>query len=233
MLPQLLSRHRQHWYLCCCLLCYLLILTAPALQLLYLQQPAATEILAISLAGCLFLIAVMPLRWFFLLLLPWLWLAPLESIHLQLYGKVSDLHLIGIAADTSLAEAGWFLNKWGWQLLLLWSACTLLALVGSQLAKQLQYRIRVNIRLLLALPLTVTLLLHILINHSTGMLTSSDADTNFRPHLSQALAASSKVSCQDHCSGYMTINNNGSYCSTTATAAKFQLCSQTQNRRPS
>jgi glucan phosphoethanolaminetransferase (alkaline phosphatase superfamily) len=189
MLPQLLSRHRQHWYLCCCLLCYLLILTAPALQLLYLQQPAATEILAISLAGCLFLIAVMPLRWFFLLLLPWLWLAPLESIHLQLYGKVSDLHLIGIAADTSLAEAGWFLNKWGWQLLLLWSACTLLALVGSQLAKQLQYRIRVNIRLLLALPLTLTLLLHILINHSTGMLTSSDADTNFRPHLSQAFSS--------------------------------------------
>jgi glucan phosphoethanolaminetransferase (alkaline phosphatase superfamily) len=164
-------------------------MVSPALLQLYLQQPTATEILAISLAGCLFLTAILPLRWLFLLLLPWLWLAPLESIHLQLYGKISDIHLIGIAVDTNLAEASWFLSKWGWQLLLFWSACTLIALAGSQLAQQLKYRISVKIRLLLALPLTVTLLLHILINHSTGKLTASDAETNFRPHLSNTFSS--------------------------------------------
>lgn len=189
MLPHLLPRHRQHLYLCCCLLCYLLILTAPAWQLIYLQHPAAAENFAINLAACLFLTAILPLRWLFWLLLPLLWLVPLESIHLYLYGKVSDIHLIGIAADTSLAEAGWFLHKWSWQLLLFWSAATLLALVGSRMAKQLHYPVSGKIRLLLALPLTVTLLLHILINYSTGNLSPSETDSNFRPHLSNTFSS--------------------------------------------
>lgn len=65
----------------------------------------AGELLGTSVFIWLLLLITVNARYFFLITLPFVWLAPLEAIYCYWYGRTTDIHLFGILADTTFDEA--------------------------------------------------------------------------------------------------------------------------------
>lgn len=66
----------------------------------------AREILGLSILMWLLLLVVTArVSYFLIITLPFLWLMPLEAIHIFLYKRPSDIHIFGIIADTTFDEA--------------------------------------------------------------------------------------------------------------------------------
>ena len=65
----------------------------------------AGELLGTSVFIWLLLLITVNARYFFLITLPFVWLAPLEAVYCYWYGRTTDIHLFGILADTTFDEA--------------------------------------------------------------------------------------------------------------------------------
>ena len=95
----------------------LFLLVLPnVLLLLYENGPIAInrtgELLGTAIFVWLILLVVAQIRYFFFIALPFLWVMPLEALHIILYGRTSDVHIFGILSDTTFDEAFQYIKKY-------------------------------------------------------------------------------------------------------------------------
>lgn len=101
----------------CGLLIVLLLLILPNLLLLLYEGDEISiarsgELLATSFFLWLVLFVLVRAQYFFWIILPVLWVMPLEATYITLYGRTTDAHIFGILSDTSFDEAFQFIKKY-------------------------------------------------------------------------------------------------------------------------
>jgi hypothetical protein len=75
------------------------------------KRSSSLEILLPALAAVGLLLSVVGRLWIgVLLLFPWVALAPFEAYYILDFGRPSDTHLLGVIADSDVAEASTFLS---------------------------------------------------------------------------------------------------------------------------
>jgi glucan phosphoethanolaminetransferase (alkaline phosphatase superfamily) len=115
---------------------------APNLAWLAVDSPPrklVVEILLPALATVGLLLSVAGRLWIgVLLLLPWVVLAPFEAYYILDFGRPSDTHLLGVIADSDVAEASTFLSGIAGGLAALSLAGSALAVFALQRARRLR-----------------------------------------------------------------------------------------------
>lgn len=101
---------------CGVLIVSLLLILPNILLLLYEREDISAarsgELLGEPLFLWLILLVLVRVRYFLWLVLPILWVMPLEAIYVVLYGRPTDAHIFGILSDTSFDEAFQFIKKY-------------------------------------------------------------------------------------------------------------------------
>jgi hypothetical protein len=115
---------------------------APNLAWLAVHSPPrnlVVEILLPALATVGLLLSLAGRLWVgVLLLLPWVVLAPFEAYYILDFGRPSDTHLLGVIADSDVAEASTFLSGIAGGLATLSLAGSALAVFALQRARRLR-----------------------------------------------------------------------------------------------